>query len=241
MITMLHQIITYQWPSIESLAKSIPAVCLTLVLFGPKCVPSHSSFFFLKLIWGNKHGDFGDVLPQLDSFLQLAHLHFSLQSGRALHGAHQHQLTCQTVWTLDCEVAPSLPSPQQGEAERVTYWTQCWDPEHDTRSRQVGHNSQVMVGERVWCLRTCFVVHWTGITFTAHGRCFHICSIRDFGAIHTDTLETTICVNAHLVLCAVVLSGGTLINVFTAAPITGHIISSRTGAAVSSRGVNTSM
>lgn len=46
-----------------------------------------------------------------------------------------------------------------------------------------------------------------------HWWCFDICSIRDFGAVHTDTLETTVCVNAHLVLCAVVLSGGTLINV----------------------------
>lgn len=75
----------------------------------PKWSNSVSTFilFFLELILGNKYGDFGDVPSQLDTSLQLAHLHFCLQSGRPLNGAHQHQLTCQTVWTLDCEVAPS--------------------------------------------------------------------------------------------------------------------------------------
>lgn len=121
---------------------------------------------FLKLIRGDKHGDLGDVPPQLHSSLQLAHLHFCLQSGRALYRGHQHQLTCQAVWTLDCEVAPSLPSPQQGEAKCVTQWTQCRDPEHDARSRQVGHNSQVMVGEWVGGLGAGLVVHGTGVTFT---------------------------------------------------------------------------
>lgn len=51
----------------------------------------------LELILGHKHGDFGDVPSQLDSSLQLAHLHFCLQCGRALHRAHQHQLPCHTV------------------------------------------------------------------------------------------------------------------------------------------------
>lgn len=126
--------------------------------------------FFLELILGNKHGDFGDVPPQLDSSLQLTHLHFSLQRGRALHRAHQHQLTRQAVWTLDCEVAASLLSPQQGEAKRVTYWTQSWDSEHDARSWQVGHNSQVVVGEGVWGLSARLVVHRAGVTFTTPGK-----------------------------------------------------------------------
>lgn len=98
-----------------------------------------------------------------------------------------------------------------------------------------------MVGEGVGGLRTCLVVHGTGVTFTTHRRCLDVCSIRDFGAVHTDTLESTVCINAHLVLCAVVLSGGTLINVFTAASIAGHIVSGRAGTAVASRGVNTGM
>lgn len=139
-------------------------LCSTL-----KCISTFIPLF-LELILGNKHGDFGDVPSQLDSSLQLAHLHFCLQCGRALHRAHQHQLPCHTVWTLDREVAASLPSPQQGEAKCVTYWTQCWDPEHDTRSGQVGNDSQVMVGERVWGLRTGLVVDRTGVTFTAPGK-----------------------------------------------------------------------
>lgn len=53
--------------------------------------------FLLELILGHKHGDFGDVSPQLVSPLHLAHLHLGLQSDRSLHGAHQHQLTCHTV------------------------------------------------------------------------------------------------------------------------------------------------
>lgn len=48
---------------------------------------------------------------------------------------------------------------------------------------------------------------------SSHGRRLDICSIRNFGAVHVDTLETPICVDAHLVLCAVVLSGGTLVDV----------------------------
>lgn len=51
------------------------------------------------------------------------------------------------------------------------------------------------------------------LRISSHRRCLYICSIRDFGAFHTDTLETTVGINAHLVLCAVVLSCGTLINV----------------------------
>lgn len=78
---------------------------------------------FLEVILGNKHGDFGNVPPYLDSPLQLAHLHLSLQHDGALHGAHQHQLPCHTVRTLHCEVAASLPSPQEGEAKSVAYWT----------------------------------------------------------------------------------------------------------------------
>lgn len=46
--------------------------------------------------------------------------------------------------------------------------------------------------------------------------------MRDFGAIHTDTLETTVCIDAHLVLCAVVLSGGTLVNVWEEASAARH-------------------
>lgn len=53
--------------------------------------------FLLELILRHKHGDFGDVSPQLVSSLHLTHLHLCLQSDRALHGAHQHQLTCHTV------------------------------------------------------------------------------------------------------------------------------------------------
>lgn len=53
--------------------------------------------FFLEFILGNKHSDFGDVFPQLHSPLQLTHLHLCLQSGRALHRAHQHQLAREAV------------------------------------------------------------------------------------------------------------------------------------------------
>lgn len=49
---MIHQIITHQWPSIESLAKSKPAICLTL-LFGPKCV-SLLILLFLKTHMGKQ-------------------------------------------------------------------------------------------------------------------------------------------------------------------------------------------
>lgn len=98
-----------------------------------------------------------------------------------------------------------------------------------------------MIGEGIWGLRACLVVHRTGVTLTAHRGCLDICSMGDFRAIHTHTLEPSICVNAHLILGAVVLSGGTFINIFAAAPITGRIVSNRTGTAVASRCVHTSM
>lgn len=96
-----------------------------------------------------------------------------------------------------------------------------------------------MIREGVWGLSTCLVVHRTGVTLTTHGRRFDISSMRDFWAIHTDTLETSVCIYAHLVLCAVILSGGTFINIFAAASITSRVVSSRTGAAVTSWCINT--
>lgn len=132
------------------------------------CAPSCSSILnFLEVILWHKHGYFGDISSQLGSPLQLSHLHLCLQRGGSLHRADQHQLTRHTVWTLDCEVAAGLLSPEQGETERITDRTQRWDPEHDTWSWKIGHDGQVMVGEGVRGLGTCLVVHRTGVAFTA--------------------------------------------------------------------------
>lgn len=120
----------------------------------------------LELILGNEHCDFGDVPAQLHTPLQLTHLHLCLHRSRALNGTDQHQLTRQTVWALDREMAPRQLSSQQGEAKRVAHWSQGRDPEHDTRGWQVGHHRHVVVGEGSRGLRTGLVVHGTGVTFT---------------------------------------------------------------------------
>lgn len=139
--------------------------CLALqfsILFNH--VPSLCS---LEVVLRNKQGDFSYVSPNLDPSLELTHLHFCLHRGRTLNWSHQHQLTCQSVWTLDGEVAAGLLSAQQRETKGVTHLPQRWDSEHDSRGWQVGHHSHVMVGEGVRGLRTSFVLHRAGVTFTA--------------------------------------------------------------------------
>lgn len=115
-----HQAAAAPSATVQMTLKMLTQHCLSSVLSESLHLHSHS----LELVLGHKHGDFGDVPPQLDASLQLAHLHLCLQSSRALHWTHQHQLTRHTVRTLDREVAPGLPAPQQGEAKGVPHWTQ---------------------------------------------------------------------------------------------------------------------
>lgn len=98
-----------------------------------------------------------------------------------------------------------------------------------------------MEGDGVWSLGAHSVPQHAGVLLTAHGRCLDVCGVSHLGTLHHHTLETSKGVHTQPVCWAAVDLAFTLVDVCTAAPVSGQAVTGWADAVEAARCVDTLM